>query len=79
MVHKIKKIKLYQIHDVAEGYVFWTTVPPLDKTEKIVKTRLFPVPLKSGFHDRDYLSSIDVKSVKKEIMVGQDQLRRGKR
>ena len=79
MVHKIKKIKLYQIRDTAEGYVFWTTVPPLDRTEKVLKTKKFDFPLKSGFHGKDYVSSVDVKSVKKEILTGQYQLRRGKR
>ena len=61
-----KKIKLYQVRSDDGLTIFWTSQKPFIKGEKLLKARMFSLPLKWGFYDRDYLSPTDVEFIKKE-------------
>ena len=62
------KIKLYRIRDIDEdGIEFWSALKPLDKSEKLLKTKTFKLPLREGFYGKDYLSQTDVDSIEEEV------------
>lgn len=62
-----KKIKLYQVEDTKVPIMFWTTQKPFLRGEKLIKTKIFDLPLKEGFYGKDYLNSTDVEFIKKEL------------
>lgn len=62
---KEKKHLLYRIQDKKTGIIFWSALPPVEKSEKLLEKRMLPV--KENL--RLSVSPNDVEFIREELML----------